>query len=1054
MLKNGIYEQLINTLIKRELDAASTDNLIEKSSIGSDESSKLLTSYLREIIKESLEGEITNGKGIRGQIEIVNKILNTLGKSEDFNPYLPDDNEKSIEKLLAFVDKREDQSLGNKAINAERPITSISQSSLFTGAQREPSMYSELKKEILSSDRIDILVSFIKWSGIRLIIEELREFFQKKGNLRIITTTYMGATDPKSIEELSKLKNQDDESPEIKISYDTKRTRLHAKTYIFHRNTGFSTAYIGSSNLSNAAISSGLEWNVKITEKDMDETMNKVKATFQSYWDSDDFELYSNEKKAKLISAINLERNVGKENRGRFIAEIHPFAYQQDILDKLEAERAVHGRYRNLIVAATGTGKTVISALDYKRYKNQNPGKANRLLFVSHRKEILEQAMECFRSVLKDQNFGELGVGDNIPSSLEHIFMSIQLFNSREMISKTTSDYYDFIIIDEFHHAAAPSYQQLLSYYEPKILVGLTATPERMDGQDILAYFDNHISAEIRLPEAIDRKLLSPFQYFGITDNIDLKNVKWIKGGYDKTQLSQIYSDGNKSSTERVSYIVDALTKYVDDIKNVKGVGFCVSKLHCRFMAEQFNSYGIKSAYIDSDSSYEERENAGKMLSEGEIKFVFVVDIYNEGVDIPQINTIMFLRPTESLTVFLQQLGRGLRISDEKECLTVLDFVGQANRSYNFREKFTALLSRSSRGLEREITEGFPDMPKGCYIQLERRAQEFILENIRQAVGSRFQLISKVKTFTSDSELPLTLENFTEYYHMDLRDIYSKTCFSRLKSDSGLSPDFHENLEPIMTKAFMRLCSIDSRRWINFLLHVFKTENLPDFREMSPEEQRMLNMFQYTVWKKSFKDSGFEPPVAAIERIKESSTLFEELIELLEFRLKKIDFLDKQVDLGFDCPLDLHCNYTRDQILVAMDFENPENVREGVKYIPKWNIDLLFVTLNKNEKDYSPTTLYEDYSINETLFHWQSQSTTSVDSNTGKRYINQNELGNKILLFVRENKEDKTGAFPYTFLGPVEYYSHEGSRPINIIWKLQTPIPGRYLEVTNKLLSP
>ena len=1054
MLKKGIYEQLINSLIKRELDSASTDNIIQKAPIGGDESSKVLTLYLNEIIRDSLDNERTSGKGIKGQIEIVNKILNAIGKGEDYEPYFQSDHEKTIEKLMAIIDRKENQNIGKKTVNVERPKTSISQSSLFTGAPREPSMYSELKKEILSSDRIDILVSFIKWSGTRLIIEELREFFQKKGKLRIITTTYMGVTDLKSIEELIKLKSQYGESPEIKISYDTRRTRLHAKTYIFHRDSGFSTAYIGSSNLSNAAISSGLEWNVKITEKDMNETMNKVRATFQSYWDSDDFESYTNEKREKLVSAINSERNVGKESKAKFIADIHPFAYQQDILDKLEAERAVHGRFKNLIVAATGTGKTVISALDYKRYRSKNQGKANRLLFVSHRKEILEQAVECFRSVLKDQNFGELGVGSNIPNKLDHLFMSIQLFNSREMTKKTERDYYDFIIIDEFHHASAPSYQQLLTYYKPKILVGLTATPERMDGQDIFKYFDNNISAEIRLPEAIDRKLLSPFQYFGITDNIDLKDVRWVRGGYDKDQLSQIYGDGNPASMERVSNIVDALTKYVDDMRNVKGIGFCVSQLHCKFMAEQFNSYGINSTYIDSNSSEDERRNAKKLLDRGEIKFVFAVDIYNEGVDIPNVNTIMFLRPTESLTVFLQQLGRGLRISEEKDCLTVLDFVGQANKNYNFREKFSALLSRNHRGLESEITEDFPDLPKGCYIQLERRAQEFILENIRQAIGTRSQLKSRISTFTADTGLPLTLRNFIEYYQMDLKDIYSKTSFSRLKADSGIIPDFNSNLEHLMTKAFLKLCSIDSRRWISYLLDIFKSEHMPDFHKISDEQRRMINMFLYTLLKKSYKDSGFESPKEAIMKIKESGPLLEELIELLELRHESIDFLDRSVDLGFDCPLDLHCNYTRDQILVAMDFENPENVREGVKYIPKWKIDLLFVTLNKNERDYTPTTLYDDYSINDTLFHWQSQSTTSVDSATGKRYLNHKELGSKILLFVRENKEDKTGAFPYTFLGPVEYQSHEGSRPINIIWKLQTPIPGRYLEVTNRLLLP
>jgi len=1047
MLKEGIYEQLINSFINSELAELSDNKFIEKSRVGSDEAARLLSLYLNEIIEKSLENIKNQGKGLERQLELVNRILDSIGNGDGYRPYVNHKQGNIVEKLLALIDRRDSFDSTEKKFHVERPLSSISQSSLFTGSSREPSMYSELKKEILSSDRIDMLVSFIKWSGIRLLMNELKTFTMKGGNLRIITTTYMGITDMKSIEELSSLPNTS-----IKISYETKRTRLHAKTYIFYRGTGFSTAYVGSSNLSNAAMSSGLEWNVKITEKDLPETMIKVNATFESYWNSDDFESYFPDQKSKLENAVNLEKQTGHEKNGRFIADIHPYSYQQNILDILDAERDLHGRFKNLIVAATGTGKTVISALDYKIFCSRNPDKPNRLLFIAHRKEILEQSIDCFRSVLRDYNFGELSVGNLANTEPDHLFMSIQMFNSRDLVNYLSPDFYDFIIVDEFHHAAAPSYQKLLSYFKPKILVGLTATPERMDGQDILKYFDNHISAEIRLPEAIERKLLSPFQYFGITDIIDLSKLKWSRGGYDINDLSTIYTSSDHSATERVSLIVDSLMKYVDDIKKVKGLGFCVSKQHCKFMAEQFNSYGIDSVYITSDSSDEERTSASVRLARGEIKFVFAVDIYNEGVDIPQINTVLFLRPTESLTVFLQQLGRGLRLSDDKDCLTVLDFVGQANKKYNFKEKFSALLSKTSRGLVSEINEGFPDVPRGCYIQLEKKAQEYILNNLRQAVSSRSMLVSRISTFYADSGLPLTLENFLEFYHIDLQDIYSKYSFARLKVEAGVEPDFSEALEPLITKALSKLSFIDSRRWIGFLLNVLKSADKIDLHHLSPAEIRMCNMFQFTVWRKSYSECGFKSPVEGILKIRQIVPLANELIDLLEYRLSRIDFVDSPVDIGFDCPLDLHCSYTRDQILVAMDFMHPENVREGVKYLPDLNIDILFVTLNKLEKDYTPSTLYRDYSISDTLFHWQSQSTTSVSSATGKRYINHKALGCRVLLFIRENKEDSAGAVPYTYLGPVDYVSNEGSNPISIVWRLQNPIPARYLEMTGKTL--
>ena len=292
------------------------------------------------------------------------------------------------------------------------------------------------------------------------------------------------------------------------MSYDTKRTRLHAKTYVFYRDTGFTTAYVGSSNLSNAAISSGLEWNVKVTKKDLPETIDKIEATFESYWNSNEFEYYNEEQKERLTRALKAEKYFDSNNAEVYTMDIAPYSYQQEILDKLEAERKVRGYHRNLVVAATGTGKTVISALDYKRFRKHNPKKPCRLLFVAHREEILKQSMYTFRAVLKDANFGDMFVGSYKPESIDNLFISIQTFNSQSFTEKTTSDFYDYIIVDEFHHAAAPTYQKLLSYYHPQILLGLTATPERMDGKSILPYFNNRIAAEIRLPEAIDRKLV------------------------------------------------------------------------------------------------------------------------------------------------------------------------------------------------------------------------------------------------------------------------------------------------------------------------------------------------------------------------------------------------------------------------------------------------------------------------------------------------------------------------------------------------------------------
>ncbi len=1045
-MKKGLYEQVINKQLGRELDQA--DDLLKSiAPIDRAEASKVLSKYIAEIIEKGLDNVKDQGGDIKTQIDLANKLVQTIiteTKENDFDDLSVD---QRGEQLLALLSKQNTVYAVNEKAEIIRPQTSLAQSSLFTGAIHEPSMYTELKKEIVSSDRIDMLVSFIKWSGLRLIIDELRSFTQRGGQLRIITTSYMGATDVKAIEELRHLPNT-----EIKVSYDTKRTRLHAKTYVFYRDTGFTTAYVGSSNLSNAAISSGLEWNVKVTAKDLPETIRKIDATFESYWNSTEFEAYSEEQKRRLQQALNAEKHPFGDSAHLFAFDIRPYPYQQEILDKLEAERKVRGYYKNLIVAATGTGKTVISAFDYKRFRQENPGSPCRLLFVAHREEILKQSLACFQGVLKDANFGDLFVGSYKPDSLDHLFISVQTFNSQELQSKTSPDFYDYIIVDEFHHAAAPTYQKLLTYYQPKILLGLTATPERMDGKSILEYFDNRIAAEIRLPEAIDRKLLCPFQYFGVTDTIDLNKLRWVRGGYDKSELSNLYTLNRAAADRRANMIIAALIKYVTDMNDVKGLGFCVSVEHARYMAEYFNDHSIPSMYLIGSSPDEERNTAKQRLVKGEVRFIFVVDIYNEGVDIPEINTVLFLRPTESLTVFLQQLGRGLRLADNKECLTVLDFIGQANKKYNFEDKFAALLANTSKSVQREIKDGFVSLPKGCYIQLERKAKEYILDNIRSSFGVKAGLVSRLATFTEDSGLMLTLANFSAYYHLDVRNIYKCGSFSRLCVLAAVKDDFDEPLEEVLTKAFPRICAIDSRRWINFLLKVFSDVDDLDIETLSRAEQRMLQMFQFTVWQKSVEECGFASVKEGLLQIKNNPVLCAELTELLHYNLNQIDFIDEPVDLSFDCPLDLHCTYTRDQILVAMDFMRPATVREGVKYLPQKKADLFFVTLNKSDKDYSPTTMYNDYSINEWLFHWQSQSTTADTSPTGQRYINHRQQNSKVLLFVREFKTDIAGTAPYTFLGLADYVKHEGSRPMNITWKLHRPIPAKYLKKTNKLV--
>lgn len=1048
-LPSGLYEQVVSQELASRLSALPEEQKSTRD-IDQAEGAKVLTSYLMPILEHYLAtvGAQAGKDSLAAQIEAVNRILATLPSDAAAGASVASPGSE----LLAILTGEQVLSRQMTAASLPRPISSMAETTLFTGAAREPHLGSELAKELESATSCDLLISFVKWGGLLLLMPALRAFCDRGGHLRLITTTYMGATDAKAVEEIAKLPNT-----EIRISYDTKSTRLHAKAYIFRRDTGYHTAYVGSSNLSKAAVTDGLEWNLKLSAKDQPGTMAKILATFESYWASAEFTPYdgaSSEDQTRLrtsLTAAGLTPSSGTPTVRTFF-DLQPYAFQQQILDALEADRCVRHEYRNLIVAATGTGKTMIAAFDYRRFRQEH--RRARLLFVAHREEILIQARYTFQEVLKDANFGQLLAGTNVPSSMDDLFASIQSVNARSL-TDLPSDYYDYIVIDEFHHAAAPTYQALLAHFKPQILLGLTATPERMDGKSITDYFGGRISAEIRLPEAIERQLLCPFHYFGVTDPVSLAGMTWTRGGYEVKDLNNVYVYDQAVAKKRADLVIRAVQTYASDLSEVKGLGFCVSVEHVMFMTRCFNEAGIPSIALSAKSPEEERQGARDRLTSGDVKFIFVVDLYNEGVDIPSVNMVLFLRPTQSLTIFLQQLGRGLRLCPGKGYLTVLDFIGQANRHYDFAGKFEALLSHHHKSMTKEIQEHFQSLPTGCYLQLERRAEEYVLDNIRHAVNSVSGLVQKIKTFTEDTGLSLTLSNFISHYGINPEQFYAKgQSFTRLCAQAEVIPAFDvEPAEKELTAAMAKFALADSRRWITFLRgligQLLRGEEV-SLSAYSPMERREYAMFQETVFRTYPKDGAELQEKLLL--LRQSPRHLKELSSLLAIRYEAIDIVDESVDPGFDCPLDLHCSYTRDQLFSAMDYETPGNIREGVKWLPDHQIDVLLITLNKSDKDFSPSTMYSDYSLNETLFHWQSQSTTSADSATGQRYIHHKEQGSKVAIFVREYKTDVYGqACAYTYLGLAEYVSHEGSKPMSIIWRLLRPIPAKYLKKTNQL---
>ena len=1033
-MNQGLYEELVTKLITNKLDDLGKDNFqIKKISIDKAEAAHLLSQHIGKTIKQAFN--LIKGEDILEiQIEIANKIILFLKeelKKEEFEDDLIETEGKILKAVFSNVDAHfTDLDLHLKEIT---PYTRLIHSELFTGGNSGTTLESELRKEILSSDKIDLLVSFIKWKGIRILERELREFTERGGILRVITTTYIGATDAKAVEFLSSLKNT-----QVKVSYNTGNERLHAKAYLFQRNTGFHTGYIGSSNFSRSALTDGLEWNLKITTKEISHIIDKFKKTFEAYWQNPEFELYDGTiHSVKLVEALQQGKFSKEYNFTTSYFDIKPFHYQSEILEKLEVERSVHNRNRNLIVAATGTGKTIISAFDYKNFRNKNT--SSKLLFVAHRKEILQQAMATFRGVLKENNFGDLWVDGIEPNSNEYLFVSVQTLNNRLKNLKLSPNYFDFIILDEAHHGAASSYRTFLNYFQPKVLLGLTATPERMDNENILEDFCNRIAAEIRLSEALNKKLLSPFQYFGITDSIDLTSVKWEKGKYVASELTNLYT----KNEERIGEIIQALDKYTHDINDVRAIGFCVTIEHATFMAEKFNLAGLKAESLTSKNS-SERDRIRELFRKKEFNYLFVVDIFNEGVDIPEIDTVLFLRPTESLTVFLQQLGRGLRLSEGKDCLTVLDFVGNSRPEYDFESKFRGLIGKTTTSVQKEIEDDFPHLPLGCSIVLEKKMKQTILENIKKATSLNVnQLINKIINFQHQTNLPLTLNNFMEFNHISIETIYKKDSWSRLCQKAGAIDDFENtNEKQIYSAITNKWLSTNSTSYFNFILKIAKKGFNIRISDYDENQKTMLLMLHYDVWQNA---GGFNSLEESIIQMGKNETLINEIIEVLEILIDKVDFKEVDIDLPYNQPLKVHSRYTRDQILAAFrlsTFDRKSPSREGVAENVELNTELLFINLIKSEENFSPTTMYDDYAISETLFHWQSQNSARPDIGKGLSYIQHQETDKKILLFVREKAKDEKGnTMGYVFIGEGTFKENEGEKPMNIKWKLNEPMP-------------
>ncbi|MFJ6883247.1 DUF3427 domain-containing protein [Streptomyces californicus] len=1025
----GLYESLITHRLAermKQLDYAGWHSI--DSSVGKESAPHVLARHIGTTVRRVFEG-LTPTE----QVVAANHILESLNTIEGAAEWI-DLVTDGPRQLLAVAEQEA------PGVYAIRPATPLSETALITNSPEDPSLGFELRAELATADRVDLLCAFVKWHGLRVLEKSLHAARERGVPIRVLTTTYIGATERRALDRLVR-----DFGAEVKVNYELRSTRLHAKAWLFRRASGFDTAYVGSSNLSKAALLDGLEWNVRLSSVATPSVIRKFEATFDAYWSEPAFESYDPERDAqRLDDALSRAGGSGRPGSTNLTLsglEVRPYPHQRDMLERLEVERTVHDRHRNLLVAATGTGKTVMAALDYKHLR-QTLGRDPRLLFVAHRKEILEQSLRVYQNVLIDANFGELLFSGEIPNRWTHVFASVQSLTT-QALDHIAPDHFDVIVIDEFHHGTSPTYRKIIDHFQPRELLGLTATPERMDGSNIQdEFFDGRIAAEMRLWEALENELLSPFHYFGVTDNTDMSAVTWKRGAYDSTALSNLFT-GNDA---RARLVVQAVKDKVTDPDSMRALGFCVSVAHAHFMADFFRRAGLNAVALSGETPAPDRKAALDDLRSGALQVIFSVDLFNEGLDIPDVDTLLLLRPTSSATVFLQQLGRGLRRTEDKAVLTVLDFIGQHRKEFRFEEQFRALTNLTRNRLLDSIEQDFPQLPSGCQIILETKAKDLIIGNIRAQIAVNVtQLAREVASYAEPR-----LADFLKESGRELKELYRGNGNSwtgllrRAKLLDAVGP---EGESPLLKRVSAFLHVDDPLRVAAY--SKLLADDAPPYDELSEQEQGYARMFFFSLWPLG---GDFPSYQAGLNSLRHQHAFRDELRQVLAHVLQQTDHVPVPL-LGAHAgiPLTIHASYSREELLpalgqVSVDGQKPGHFREGVKWCENIQTDALLVTLEKDEKDFSPETRYKDYALNDSLFHWESQNQTSERSPTGVRYQTHKVKGTHVLLFVRRYKQtDIGGPQPWMLLGPAEYVKHTGSNPMAIEWKLFHQIPADVL---------
>jgi len=617
------------------------------------------------------------------------------------------------------------------------------------------------------------------------------------------------------------------------------------------------------------------------------------------------------------------------------------------------------------------------------------------------------------------------------------------------LITQFSPDHWDFVILDEAHHGKASSYRDILNILNPKILLGLTATPERTDGTSIAQDFDSPLAAEIRLPDALEKKLLCPFHYYAVSDIVDFSSLSWKRGKYNNNELNELLTGNdlrvNLIIKKIIEYLPDPLDPNNFDQERVKALGFCVSQQHAHYMANSFNKAGLNSLALDSNTDPDSRRSARGRLESGEINFIFVVDLFNEGVDIPEVNCLLFLRPTESHVVYIQQFGRGLRHSKNKDQVIVLDFIGKERREFRYDLRLKSLLPGKRHDLNKEIEVGFPHLPAGCSIQFEKTANKRILDNIRRTYRNIDLRINEAFSIWNNQPAP-SFKAFIKRTEENPIELLTRKSWSDWKECANFLSAFQADKKSPELNSLARVSLITSPNYLKFLKMIPQCSNL-NLQEVA--KHPYAPSAHYLLWNKSGKDLGFNSYLDAFQGIVTNKRYANDLLEIIEYaQTQQIN--RPTVILPFSSPLELHGQYSMREISAAFGKANLETsgpTGTGVIPVHPNRTDrhlkayLHFITFDKDEKLFSETTRYRDYLSSRTKLHWESQSSTSQHTETGQNYIHHQKRGYTILFFARFRKSEGRLTSPFTYLGPAQFVSAKGNRPIEMVWELDRPVP-------------